>query len=421
MKLQRAKGMRDFSFEESLFRQRILDVLTKTFQLYGYSPMDTPLIESYDVLASKYSGGAEILKEMFTLQDQGKRKLGLRYDLTVPLARYMAMNPQMKLPLKRYQIGRVYRDGPLKAGRYREFSQCDVDVVGVVGMEADAEILTIAKAVFKRLKLDVVIKVNNRKVLDKIMEKCSIPTKKRESVMLTVDKLDKFGMDAVKDELKNKSLSLKEIQLLFSLLLVKGTNTQKLRFLMKELGECDGLTEMEKLLSLVKDVEFDVSLARGLSYYTGTVFEVFMTDECLTCSLAAGGRYDNMIGDFIGRGYYPAVGLSFGQDTIAEALKTKQKMVQQSVSQVYVIPITTFSVAWTMTEELRKGGLNCEIDLMGRSISKNLDYADKRGIPYVLFIGEQEVKKKKVKLRDMKGGKEEFLSLKDVAKKFTSS
>jgi len=179
MKLMNARGVRDFPPEEKILRNRVMDSLRYAFERYGFVPLETPIIEREEVLASKYAGGDEILKEMFRFTDQGKRKLALRYDLTVPFARYVGMNPTMKMPLKRYAMGRVFRDGPIKLGRYREFWQCDADIVGAKSMLADAECIKIAQLFFKSVGFDVKIEVNNRKLIDGILEAAGVPSDKR--------------------------------------------------------------------------------------------------------------------------------------------------------------------------------------------------------------------------------------------------
>lgn len=418
MELKRAKGTRDFFFEDALLRQDILQTLVRVFQLYGYAPLETPVFEFYTTLASKYGGGAEILKEMFTLKDQGKRALGLRYDFTVPFARFMAMNPQLKMPVKRYQIGPIFRDGPLKLGRYREFTQCDVDVVGIKSVEADAEMLAIAERVFQDLKLDVVITVNNRKVLDALMKKVGVPQAQWETVMLSVDKLEKIGVEGVSEELHQKGVKDDVIQKLFEILLCEGTNQDKLQYLWKVLGECEGLNEVEKVLALSgKTVVFHPSLARGLSYYTGTVFEAYLRDKSIASSLAAGGRYDRMICEFVGSEGYEAVGISFGLDVLCDALRLKGRGTKRSVCQVYVIPIQALGEGVMIAEQLRTKGIACDLDLQQRGISKNLTYASTMKIPFVVFVGKKELAQKKVKLRDMVSGKEELMSVQEVVER----
>ena len=417
MELGRAKGTRDFLSEEKILRQEVERVIQQTFEVYGFSPIETPVIELAEVLTAKYAGGEEILQEMFTLQDQGKRKLALRYDLTVPMARVVGMNPQIKLPFKRYQMEKVFRDGPLKPGRYREFVQCDADIIGPSSAKADAECVSLAKEIFQKLKIPVVIKINSRKVLDAILEESKIPATKRETVILTIDKLEKIGFVGVEKELRQKKIAPAQIKEIKKFITLTGTSKQKLAALKKMVSNIAGVEEIEKVLTYEPCAVFDVSLARGLAYYTGIVIEVFAKKGKITSSLVGGGRYDNMIGAFRGNANLPAVGISFGLDTIIEVLKEQKREMKQSVTQVFVIPIKTFKESLKIAQQLRAANINTEIDLMDKCISKNLDYANKKGIPLVIFIGQEELKKKKVKLRDMQSGKEENLAMTSVIKK----
>ena len=425
MKLLNAKGVRDFSPEDKMIRQEIVGILKETFEQHGFNPLETPLLERFNILASKYAGGDEILKEIFTLTDQGDRKLALRYDLTVPFARYIGMNPDVKMPFKRYQIGRVYRDGPIKKGRYREFYQCDVDVVGTKDMAADAELLSIAADVFEKIGIDVVIKLNSRKILDGMMEVAGVPKKKWVDTILTIDKLEKQGEVAVRKELIQKGLKTDSIDKLFGLIVKGKNNAETLANLKKELKEGigkKGLEEIENLLKYSKnmgtDLDLDPSLARGLAYYTGPVFEVFLKDSNITSAIAAGGRYDNMIQEFLdSKEEYPAVGISFGLELINDVLNETQGERKKSVVKVFVIPIKTKDESMKITRKLRDAGIKTDMDLMDRSISKNLDFANKYNIPYVLFVGPKELEQGKLKLKDMKSGEEEMFSVEKVIKK----
>ena len=421
MNLQIPKGTRDFSPEEKILRDKIVNTLKEVFELYGYAPLDTPILEMFDVLASKYAGGAEILKETFKLKDQGNRELGLRYDLTVPMCRYIAMNPAIKMPFKRYQIGEVFRDGPVASARYRQFTQCDVDVIGTALMSADAEIITLIYVAFCKFNMEVNIKVNNRKLLNDILNYCGIDKSKQESVILSIDKLEKLGLNIVKNELKEQKIDDKKISTILDILNIKGGNNQKISQLRNLLKNSEGLKEIEELLSYLKnlnfEVDFDVSLARGLAYYTGTVIETFLKNSNVKSSVCAGGRYDNMIGAFLGKGYYPAVGVSFGVDRIYDELVEKQKSKQKTTTQVYIIPIKTLNESMKIAQQLRDADINTDIDLMDRGPSKNLEYANSLGIPYVVFVGKKELEGNKVKLRDMVSGKEEILEIDEVVRK----
>ncbi|MBS3103033.1 histidine--tRNA ligase, partial [Candidatus Woesearchaeota archaeon] len=407
MNLQLPKGTRDLKPEEMIARNKVIGTLREIFEVYGFSPLETPVLEKYDILAAKYAGGSEILKETFKLKDQGKRDLGLRYDLTVPLSRFIGMNPNTKMPFKRYQIGEVFRDGPVESARYRQFTQCDVDIVGCREMTADAEIIALISRAFEKLGLDCVIKINSRKLLNDLLKYCKVPNNKIEDVIIIIDKLDKIGIEEVKKEL-SKIINKKIIQKIEEIISIEGLNESKISKLKEIIKKSDGMDEIESLLNYLNiinvGVDFDISLARGLAYYTGTVIEVFLRDSGVKSAVCAGGRYDKMIGSFLGRGNFPAVGVAFGLDRIYDAYIEKNKEEKKTVTQIYIIPIKTLNESLTIAEELRKSGIKADIDLMGKGISKNLEFANSLGIPYVLFIGPDELKQNKVKLRDMKTG-----------------
>jgi len=416
MKLQLPKGTRDLPQEQAIARDKIVNALKEVFELYGYGPLDTPAFERFDILASKYAGGDEILKETFRFKDQGRRDLALRYDLTVPMCRFFGMNTNLKLPFKRYQIGDVFRDGPVEKARYRQFTQCDVDIVGVKDMAADAEIVALAARAFKNLGFETIIKVNNRKLLNELLLNAGVKKDKLETVIISIDKLKKFGPEAVKKELKDKKISNESISSIIEIISSKGSNKSnigKIKRLIQD-KSIEGINEIEELFSLLGilnvSAEFDVSLARGLAYYTGTVVEVFLKNSSVKSAVCAGGRYDNMIGDFLGKGNYPAVGISFGLDRIYDAYAEKNKDGKKTVAKIYIIPINAFNESLRIAEELRSEKVNVDIDLTNKGPSKNLQYANSFGIPYVLFIGEEELKQGKVKLKDMKSGKESLMT-----------
>jgi len=418
MSLQLPKGTRDLKPEEAIVRNNIINTLREVFELYGYSPLETPLFERYDVLASKYAGGSEILKETFKLKDRGKRELGLRYDLTVPMCRFVGMNPNIKMPFKRYAIGDVFRDGPVEKARYRQFTQCDVDIVGTKGMTADAEIIALTQRAFKKLGFETIIKISNRKLLNELLLYSGVNKEKFETVILTIDKLEKFGLDTVKKELKQKKIDNKIISKIIAIIDNKGNNKDKINIFKKLLKNSNGINEIEELISLLNilkiKVDFDVSLARGLAYYTGTVIEVLLKDTKVKSSVAGGGRYDKMIGSFLGKGEYPSVGISFGVDRIYDAYLDKSNEQQKTVTKVYIIPINTFKDSLKIAEELRNENVKVDIDLTGKGPSKNLKYANSLGIPYVLFIGKEELKQNKVKLKDMNSGKEQLIGAEEL-------
>ncbi|NOZ80600.1 MAG: histidine--tRNA ligase, partial [DPANN group archaeon] len=375
MKLQNARGVRDIPPPLKIRRQAIIDVLRGVFESYGFNPLETPIIERFDILSAKYGGGEEILKETFKLTDQGKRELGLRFDLTVPLSRFVGMNPNLKMPFKRYQIGRVFRDGPIKLGRYREFWQCDVDIIGCKGMEAEAELLTIATDVFLKLSMPAVIKVNNRKLLNGILTDAGM-TENHDAAILSLDKLAKIGKDGVAKELSGKGFSEETIQKIL------GYFEQDLSWFAKNISDDEGkegvaeLQALFKLLGRNDAVVFDPSLSRGLSYYTGTVFEAFLKDAKITSAVAGGGRYDRMISDYLdAKKAYPAVGISFGLEVITDSAEADN--AKKTVSQLFIIPVGKdfYDASLKVAKELRRQGINVEIDLMRRGLMKNLNYA----------------------------------------------
>ncbi len=420
--IQTAKGVRDIYPEDGIILERALSVLRKNFVLYGFNPLDTPILEMFETLSSKYTGGAEILKETFRLTDQGKRDLGLRYDLTVPFARFVATNPVLKMPFKRYQIGRVFRDGPISPNRLREFTQCDCDVVGTKSIAADAECVELFLRCFSELGLPVVVRVNNRKILDAVMDALKIKLDMRERVILAVDKLDKKLVADVQKEIVELGISSAVVEKLFEVLNATGGNAKVLAVVEKLIGnENEGVKELRELLELCnsEDVVFVPSLARGLAYYTGSIFEVYVKDGSIKSSIGSGGRYDKMIGMLMGSSQeYPAVGCSFGLDVILNALKAKEKNVARSVVQVYIVPIgLRLTQVWWVVQGLRAKGISTDVSFAGKGVSKGLDFASKLGIPYVAIIGDKELAVKKVMLKDMNKGGEQLLSLADVVKK----
>ncbi|MEK6969897.1 MAG: histidine--tRNA ligase [Nanoarchaeota archaeon] len=425
MELQTAKGVRDIPPEEKILQNQVVDTFKEVFELYGFAPLETPVIERYETLTAKFAAGeaSDALKETFKLKDQGGRNLGLRFDLTVPLARYVATNPTLKLPFKRYELGIVFRDGPIKAGRVRQFWQCDVDTIGVNSMLADAELLAVADTVFKKLGLKVIIKVNNRKLLNGILEQAGI-TKKEEAIV-ALDKLNKIGQNGVIDELKQKGYSKKQIKPIFDFINSDNTLEQLKNKITNEIGK-EGLFELEELFSYLKamkvSVKFDSSLARGLAYYTGTVFEIFATQGAITSSLAGGGRWDDLIGKFMGgERQVPAVGIAFGLVPIMEVIKSESNFEKEpkvkTLAKVCVIPINTVEESLKIVQQLRTEGIKADFAIGKKGVSKNLEYANSLGLPFVMIVGENELKKKKVMLRDMQSGQEQLLTLKEAIKK----
>jgi len=423
MELMNAKGTKDFLPEEKILRDEITQKIKDIFERYGYNPLETPILERYDVVTAKFGAGenSDAMNEIFKLQDQGGRELGLRFELTFPLARVIGMNPGLKMPFKRYQFGEVFRDGPIKLGRMRQFWQCDVDIIGVKSVAADAELLALARDVFQALNLDVTLEVNTRKILSAILSSVNITTEKQQAVLIALDKIKKLTKEELTKELKNLNLNKEQVQFLLEIMALQGTNEEKLKRLQIILKGDESLLELQEFFKYLKEFDIEVifspSLVRGLSYYTGPIYEAYLKNSSITSSVAGGGRWDAMIGSYLESDkIFPATGISFGLEPITEALKM-QKSIKKSVVQVYVVPIKTEEEAITCVSALRKEGINADIDLVGRGISKNLEYANTYGIPFVCILGKEELSKKKYKLKNMESGEEELLSFEALTKK----
>ncbi|MCX6767735.1 MAG: histidine--tRNA ligase [Candidatus Micrarchaeota archaeon] len=430
--LQPPRGMRDYPPAEAALRQRIVDAVRAEFERYGFEPLDTPALENWEILSSKYAGGEEIIKETYSLTDLGNRRLGLRFDLTVPLCRFLAANPRVPLPFKRFQIGAVWRDGPVKLGRYREFWQADADTVGAENGLADAEMVALACGVFQSLGLNAVVRVSNRKILDGVLECCGVEREKRLAAMLSIDKLEKIGENGVEKELiEERGLPIPVAKKLLAALSVDEgvSNGEKLARMAGSVADSregrKGLKELEEVLGYctalgaADRVVFSPSLARGLNYYTGTVFEVFLAGGGITSSVAAGGRYDELIGLFSGR-RLPAVGISFGVDVVAEALKQARAPAPEGVAggvcKVFMVPVNNPAECLPALQELRREGVAAAIDLMGRSVGKNMEYAAKQGIPFAAVVGEKELKAGKINLRNLETGEEKLVTAAEAAR-----
>lgn len=416
--LRNVKGTKDFLPQEQGLRNYIRRTLEEVFETYGCKPLETPMLQYYDLLASKYGGGAEIVKEVYRLSDQGERELALRYDLTVPLAKVVEMNPEMRLPFKRYEIGKVFRDGPVKPGRFREFVQCDVDIVGTSSMLAEAELISMAFAAFERLGLDVYVEVNNRKLLSGLLQALGVAEEQAEGVMLSLDKLKKIGVDGVVDDLRLRGIDEETIAAVAAFLQSGEWTMDSLAGRFADPLVQEGVAELRDLFACLKgagvfgDVRFAPFLARGLSIYTGTVYEIFLRDGRITSSIGSGGRYDRIIGQFLGGGReYPAVGISFGLDVILTALTMGGAEGADNRADVFVVPLGTEADALGVANRLRAAGIRVELELSGRRLKKALDYANRERIPLVLIYGENERDAGAVTLRDMRSGEELTVAL----------
>ncbi len=402
MKFNTVRGMRDLLPEQAAKKEWIVDVCREVFRKYAFQPLETPIVEEFELLAKKGGAGDEIKNELYYFKDKSERELGLRFDLTVPLARFIASNPNIPKPFKRYQIGTAYRYDRPQAGRYREFSQADVDIVGTASMLAELEIIGVAAEVMKELGLKATIKINNRQVLEEIALRNGVKKAQIVDCFRCLDKLEKIGKQGVEKELEEKGI---RAQILGQLLGKK----------IEELPDCNGKTQLSELFGLLVETGIsgntvlDLSLTRGLEYYTGTVFEV----SAGRMTVAGGGRYDNLIALYGGNAT-PAVGISFGVDRLIDVVP--EKAGEKESKGVFIVPVgKTEKQAAVLAATIRNAGIRCEIDLMGRSISKNLDFAGKKGYRLAIIVGENELKEKSVSLRDMKTGEQKRVSLNAIA------
>ena len=409
MKIQNVKGGYDFLPKQQKIRNYINGVLKSTFEEFGYNPIETPILCYLDILTDKYDENNDIVKEIYKLSDQGERKLGLRYDLTVPFAKFIAINKnEIKMPFKRYEINKVFRDGPIKVGRDREFTQCDVDVVGIGGQLIEAELVSLYVSAFNKLEIPIVIKYNNRKLMSGLIIESGVDEELVPEVTTIIDKKDKLSTMEFKEMLLEFGLSSESIGKLVNYfeLDVKGLSDMFSDTTNERIKE--GLEETKILKDYLVELDidnyclFDSSLARGQNYYTGNVFEVYDKELRVTGSIGGGGRYDNMITDFINDGEsYPAVGISFGLTSIFEILKNREDFKDKSSIDVYFIPMGTQIETLKIANKFREYGLNVEIDMMDRKLKKSLDFANKENIPYVIIVGENELVNNKVIIKDM--------------------
>ena len=411
MAYQNVKGMRDFLPAQAKKKQFIEDLCRAIFEKYGYEPLQTPVVEDFALLAAKGSGGEAIKGEIYYFKDKGEREIGLRYDLTVPLGRVAASNPMLQKPFRRYCISTVYRYDRPQAKRYREFTQADADIVGAKGILADFESLQVSVDVMRSLGLQFTVRTSSRQLLEELALKCNVQPSQIADALRSIDKLDKIGEKEVEKEFEAKGIDCS---------LLEKISTNSLEQVKDTLGESQGVSDIETLLALCREnglneVRFDLSLCRGLEYYTGTVFEIALNEGP---SVGGGGRYDNLISLYGGQPT-PAVGISFGIDRLYDALEGT--LVIGPNTDILIAPLSNdaWPAAFKIGAELRKAGVAVEMEVMERNIKKNLEYAQKRAIGFIAFIGEQEVKAKAFKVKDMQGRSEKEFAFNDIKEVFS--
>ncbi len=457
------KGTRDFGPAEMAGRNYIFDTIRSVFKTYGYAPIETPSMENLSTLLGKY--GEEGDKLLFRILNSGDAfsgisyddyridgtldgynskalslklcEKGLRYDLTVPFARFVVQHQnEVSFPFKRFQIQPVWRADRPQKGRYREFYQCDVDVIGSKSLLNELELVQIVDRVFTLFDVNVCIKINNRKVLTGMAEICGFPDKVVD-ITVAIDKIDKIGLEAVEAEMKEKGLTEEAVAVIRPILTISGSSAEKIS-VMRDLMSgksasgivsgtgLKGLDELEELFDLIEasgirhEVEIDLSLARGLNYYTGAIFEVKAKDFAIG-SICGGGRYDNLTGIF-GLPDMSGVGISFGADRIYDVLKGLDKFPAEVTSSTkilfanmgseelrYLIPVV---------KQLREAGVPCEIYPESSKLKKQFDYADRKKIPFISIVGETEAAEGLVNIKNLSSGEQKSFKKEDIASVF---
>ena len=404
--------------EQILFEQ-MKNTIEQTYRQYGFLPIDTPIIELSDVLLAKAGGETE--KQIYRFE-KGDTDLSLRFDLTVPLAKYVAKNyGNLSFPFRRYQIGKVYRGERTQKGRFREFYQCDIDVIGdgELSILNDAELPSVIYTVFKRLGFDnFTIRINNRMLLNGLFIEIGQEDNSTE-ILRIIDKIDKIGKEAVESELLRLNLNKEHVKKIMKFILIQGTNQEKIQQLEELKIENEqfnqGLEEIKQVLKYVGifgvpegNYQLDLTIARGLDYYTGTVYETFLNDYRELGSVCSGGRYENLA-DYYTDKKLPGVGISIGLTRLFYKLNELQliKAEKKSVADVLIISmVDDMEVPIKIASKLRNEGKKVEIYLNNKKLKAKFKYADKLEIPYVIIIGEDEIANNIVKIKNMETGEE---------------
>jgi histidyl-tRNA synthetase len=427
---RRPKGMRDFLPDEMLKREYVFNTVREVFHLYGFEPLQTPVLELHETLMGKYGEDAEQL--IFRAKHvQGSEELAMRYDLTVPLARVVAQyESQLTMPFKRYQLSPVWRAERPQRGRYREFYQCDADIVGINDMSADAEVVGLVVTALRGLGFkQFSVKINNRKLLTTIGHFSGVPDAQLPDLYRSVDKFDKIGAAGVRKELEQRGISADATARMMDLLQINiGSGVERLDAIEKLLGDdLEGVRELRALAEhlenaqvLPENFEFDFTMVRGLSYYTGPIFETVITEPNLG-SVTGGGRYDGLIGLFR-RDSLPTTGTSLGIERIID-LMDELKLYPNGIGGTVVQALVTVFNADTRAEstklaaELRAAGIHTELYLQDRSVGKQLAYADKKRIPIAAIVGGDEIAAGTVKLKRLSDGTEVSVARAEAAAK----
>jgi len=397
------KGADDLFGDSFMLKRHIVSILSRSFEQHGYAEIETAQVNYLETLTYKYDANAEIVKEIYKIKDQGDRDLGLRYDLTVPFCKFIAMNRNLKMPFRRFEIGKVWRNGPVKAGRLREFYQCDIDVVGDKSIAVEAEMIAMSVEIFRQLGIDVVVEYGNRKLLTQMIKNVGVGDKNIDGVIGVVDKMKKMTTEELSNELGK---------------FMPRTSVEKLLKAFKNPKKNDEILELENLLVMYGVGEsclFSPHLARGLNVYTGTVWEIFDKQGRISSALGGGGRYDKIITEWISNGQeYPAVGMAFGLEPIMKVLEQGARFVGRANSaRLLVVPMGAGARKIYFVKRLREQGINVLV-WNDTKVKKAFEYADKESMPFVTVIGEKEEASGKISIKNMQSGKSTEVGVENI-------
>ncbi len=427
-------GFMELLPQEQIAFNNMLDVIRSVYEIFGFVPIDTPILERSSTLLAKAGGETEKQIYQFT---KGKSELAMRFDLTVPLSRYVVEHyGDLTFPFRRYAIGKVFRGERAQAGRFREFYQCDIDVIGneVLDLRFDAEIPSVIYTIFRELGFDAfTIRINNRKVFNGLFEGLEID-KFRVDIMRSIDKLEKIGRNGVEKELNELGIISEKVIRIFDFLNIKG-NTQEVLDALRQLDIAnekfdEGIEELGKVVDMMKQFDIpeknfaiDLTIARGLDYYTGTVYETQLDEYPEIGSVCSGGRYDDLASTYTDR-QLPGVGISIGLTRLFDQLRSRDliNIDFATKTKVLVVPMTEdIEQSVSIATVLRKNNISTEISFIEGKLKKRLAYANKKKIPFVIFIGEDEIEKNVYMLKDFVNGTQEIFSKKDLLQKLKSA
>lgn len=424
-------GFMELMPNEQILFEQIKQTIEKTYQKFGFLPLDTPILELSEVLLAKAGGETE--KQIYRFE-KGDTDISMRFDLTVPLAKYVAKNyGNLSFPFRRYQIGKVYRGERTQKGRFREFYQCDIDIIGdgELSVINDAELPSVIYTIFKELGFDdFTIRINNRKILNGLFESLNQKENATE-ILRIIDKIEKIGKEAVIEELEKIGIPSDAINKIMDFIEIEGTTDEKLQKLnelnIKNEEFEKGLDELTQVVKYVRifgipeaNFKVDLTIARGLDYYTGTVYETFLNQYRELGSVCSGGRYENLAEYYTDK-QLPGVGISIGLTRLFYKLNELQliKAEKKSISEVLIVPmVEDLTVPISIANDLRKSGINTEIFLNDKKLKAKMKYADKLEIPYVIVIGEDEINSGIVKIKNMKTGEEKETEINKISENF---